>query len=77
MNHKFLFEATGGEDLGARLRGKSDSPNDVTVLEGMQAFASVRIPDFAVHCVSRILQRQHMLRTLRSPQMQSLPRWRH
>ena len=48
VEHKFLFEAACGEDLGTRLRGESDRADDVGMLEGVEAFAGVGVPDFTV-----------------------------
>ena len=48
VEHEFLLEAARGEDLGPRLRGKSDGADDVGMLEGMEAFACVGVPDFTV-----------------------------
>ena len=48
VEHKFLFEAACGEDLGSRLRRESDRADDMGVLEGVEAFACVGVPDFTV-----------------------------
>lgn len=45
---ELLLGAAGGEDLGARLGGEGDGPDDVRVLEGVEAFAGVGVPYFAV-----------------------------
>ena len=46
--HEFLFEAACSEDLGTRLRRESDRADDVGMLEGVEAFACVGVPDFTV-----------------------------
>lgn len=48
VDHELLFEAASCEDLRAWLRGKCNGTDYVGMLEGMQAFASMSIPDFAV-----------------------------
>ena len=45
---EFLLCAAGGEDLRAGLGGEGDGADDVRVLEGVQAFAGVGVPNFAV-----------------------------
>lgn len=47
VEHKFLFEAACGKDLGTRLRRESDRADDVGMLEGVEAFTCVGVPDFS------------------------------
>ena len=49
VEHEFLLEAACGEDLGTRLRGESDRADDVGMLEGVEAFACVGVPDLTVN----------------------------
>ena len=44
---EFLLSAAGGEHLRAGLGGERDGADDVCVLEGVEAFASVGVPYFA------------------------------
>lgn len=48
VDHELLLEAAGCEDLGAGLRGEGDGADDMPMLQCMEAFAGVGIPDFAV-----------------------------
>ena len=48
VDHEFLFDAAGCEVLGAGLRGEGDGADDVRVLESVETFACVGVPDFAV-----------------------------
>ena len=48
VEHEFLFEAACGEDLGTRLRRESHGADDVGMLEGVEAFACVGVPNFTV-----------------------------
>ena len=45
---ELLFHAAGCEDLGVGLVGECDGADDVVVLEGVEGFAGVGVPDFAV-----------------------------
>jgi hypothetical protein len=78
---EFLLGAAGGEDLRAGLGGEGDGADDVRVLEGVQAFAGVGVPDFAVEggWVSMVrLSRGlgEVGRTLRSRRTRWLLKWR-
>lgn len=48
IDHKLLLEATGCENLRARLRGEGDSADYMRMLKSVEAFASMGVPDFAV-----------------------------
>lgn len=78
VDHEFLFETAGSKDLRTWLGGECNSTDDVGVLEGMQAFASMGVPDFAVRQHVLVLLRAQCMGlglTLRSLRMPLLPEW--
>lgn len=46
--HELLFEAAGGEELGAGLRREGHGAHNVSMLDCVQTFARVRVPDLTV-----------------------------
>lgn len=47
---ELLVQAAGDDTCGRGLLRKGDRLDDVGVLEGVEAFAGVRIPDLAEQC---------------------------
>ena len=48
VDHEFFFEPASGEELWTSLVWEGDGADDVRVLEGVEAFTGVGVPDFAV-----------------------------